>query len=121
VRQEDAVGPAVREPEAGPTACASAWLTPTKAFEKARPAIVEAFAIAVRASRSSRRRTPRQASKISRAACTQNASVYGVAKIETAASIACVSASMPVSAVLAAAWHREREHRVDDRHVGTSE
>ena len=40
-----------------------------------------------------------RASKISRAACTQKASVYGEAKIDTAASSAWVSASTPLSTV----------------------
>ena len=39
-------------PKRAPTACASAWFTPTKAFENASPAIVAAFDIALRASRS---------------------------------------------------------------------
>ena len=47
----------------------------------------------------------------------QNASVYGEAKIDTAASSAWVSASMPVSAVSAGGIVRVST-RVDDRHVG---
>ena len=91
---------------------------PTKALENASPARVAALAMSVRAARSDGSSYTRgSASKISRAACTQNASVYGEAKIDTAASSACVSASMPLSAVTDAR-HRERQQRVDDRHVG---
>ncbi len=50
-------------------------------------------------------------------ACTQKASVYGEAKIETAASSAWVSASMPVSAVTAGGIESVSP-RIDDRHVG---
>ena len=64
--------------------------------------MVAALDIAVRASMSLPSANARGSdSKIRRAACTQNASVYGEAKIDTAASRAWVSASMPVSAVIA--------------------
>ena len=104
-------------PNRAPTACASAWLTPTNALENASPAIVAAFDIAVRASRSLPSAYARgSASKIRFIACMQNASVNGEAKIDTAASSACVSASIPVSAV-SVGGIVERQPRVDDRHV----
>ena len=88
-------------PKRAPTACASAWLTPTNAFENARPAIVAALAMSVRARRSSPSATARgSAPKIRFIACRQNASVNGDAKIDTYASSAWVSASTPVSAVI---------------------
>ena len=63
-------------PKRAPTACASAWLTPTKALEKASPAIVAALAIAVRASRSEPSSQARgSASMIRLIACMQKASV----------------------------------------------
>ena len=49
-------------------------------------------------------------------ACMQKASVYGEAKIETAASSAWVSASIPVSAVITGGIVT-RQQRIDDRHV----
>ena len=105
-------------PNRAPVACASAWLVPTKALENARPASVAALAMSVRAARSSGSSYTRgRASKISRAACTQNASVYGEAKIDTAASSAWVRASTPLSTVTDSGM-RKGEHRVDDRHVG---
>ena len=74
--------------------------------------------MSVRAARSSGSSYARgSASKISRAACTQNASVYGEAKIDTAASSAWVSASMPLSGGHRRR-HRQGQHRVDDRDVG---
>ena len=90
-------------PNRAPTAWARAWLVPTNALENARPARVAAFAMSVRASRlPGSAYAVGSASKISRAAWTQNASVYGEAKIDTAASRAWVSASMPLSTVTAA-------------------
>ena len=89
-------------PKAAPTAWASAWLSPTNALENASPASVAASDIAVRASRSDPSATAAGSeSRMSRTAWMQNASVYGEAKIDTAASSAWVSASMPVSAVTA--------------------
>ena len=88
-------------PKRAPTAWASAWLTPTNAFENASPAIVAAFAMSVRASRSSPSATARgSAFRIRCIAWRQKASVNGDAKIDTYASSACVSASIPVSAVI---------------------
>ena len=90
-------------PKRAPTAWASAWLTPTNAFENASPAIVAAFAMSVRACRSPPSANARgSAFKIRFIACRQKASVNGDAKIDTYASSACVSASMPVSAVISA-------------------
>ena len=63
-------------PKRAPTAWASAWLTPTKALEKASPAIAAAFDIAVRASRSPPSAQARgSASMIRLIACMQKASV----------------------------------------------
>jgi hypothetical protein len=72
------------------------------ALENASPARVAALAIPVRAARSDPSATARGSHwKIIRIACAQKASVYGDAKMETAASRACVRASRPVSAVAA--------------------
>jgi hypothetical protein len=65
MRQEDAVGAAVRDPEPGPDA-----------FEKARPAIVAALDIFVRRSMSAPfSQAPGSASMIRLIACMQKASV----------------------------------------------
>ena len=120
VGQEDRVRAAVRDPERAPRpACASAWLSPTNAFENASPAIVAALCHrGARLEVGTRRgRHAAAPSKIRLAACTQNASVNGEAKIDTAASSAWVSASMPVSAVICCGIVSVSV-RVDDRHVG---
>ena len=71
-------------PKRAPTACASAWLTPTNALENASPAIVAALAMSVRACRSVPSAKARgSAARIRWIACRQKASVKGEAKIET--------------------------------------
>ena len=63
-------------PKRAPTAWASAWQTPTNAFENASPASVAALLIAVRAARSEPSAQARgSASRIRCSACMQNASV----------------------------------------------
>ena len=119
VRQEDAVGAAVRDAEAR--------------ADRVRERVADADE-RVR-EREARESSPRcssrcapsrsdpsahargSASRIRCSACMQNASVKGDAKIETPASSACVSASTPVSAV-SERRHRQRQARVDDGHVG---
>ena len=99
VGRKTPVGPAVGDAEAGAHRVGERVVDADKALENASPAIVAALAMLVRASRSLPSATAAgSASRINRAPCTQNASVKGEAKIETAASSACVSASIPLSA-----------------------
>ena len=104
VRQQHPVGPAVGMWKRAPTACASAWLTPTKALENASPARVAALAMRSRASMSVPSSRPGAGrSKISRAACMRARRCTARRRSTPPASSAWVSASTPVSAVTPAA------------------